>query len=168
MIKKILNNIQKYCIFMIPTLTVCFSIFLTILPYKLNNLSLLMPYISISTIYFWSIYFPQALPYPIIFLLGLFEDVMESHILGLNAICFLLFQAITKSQRKYIVNRDFIVVWAGFMLFSGIYCLVNKFSLDANDRLFCIFFGQWLITILVYVPIHWLLSKLNNLKLLNK
>ena len=161
---QLLKNLHRI---IIPTFSVLLSIIIAILPYKIHNLSLLMPLFAPMVIYFWSIYQPQNLPYVSVFLLGLLQDILENNVLGISSISLLLFQVMIGSQRKYIVNNAFIVVWAGFVFFLGIILLMplalNYLNSDIQSYKFSVIFSQFLITIFVYVPIHWLLNKLNNL-----
>ena len=167
--KKLYKSLKNFCFSSIPVMTVFLSVFITILPYKADYLSLLMPLLTPITIYFWSVYQPQHLSYISVFLLSIFKDIMEDNVIGISTICFLLFQAMIRFQRKCIINNAFIVVWAGFIFFLSIILLIPlilvHFSIDTQNYKFTIIFSQWLITIFVYVPIHWLLSKLDNLKL---
>ena len=165
------KNIQKayewiFCF--IPVITVLLSIFIGAVPFKLSQISVLMPLASYITIYFWSVYRPKSLPYFTLLLLGLFKDILESNVLGFNALAFLLFQAIVKSQSKYIMNKAFIVVWAGFVFCLSVILFLPLLSIKINSEVhvypFNIILSQWIITAFVYVPIHYLLDKLNNLR----
>ena len=164
MIKKIFHILQNYSFNIVPAITVLLSIFLTFLPYKIGNISLFMPFLSLIVIYFWTLYLPQNLPYILILIIGLFKDAVEANILGISALSFLLFQLMIKSQRKYILNNAFIVVWAGFIFcLSAILLLAllfSKLNLNINYYPLPIIFSKWLISIFAYIPIHWLLNKL--------
>ena len=94
MIKKTLHILQNYSFNIVPAITVLLSIFLTFLPYKIGNISLFMPFLSLIAIYFWTLYLPQNLPYMLILIIGLFKDAVEANILGISALSFLLFQQV--------------------------------------------------------------------------
>jgi rod shape-determining protein MreD len=166
--KKTIQKTSEWIFCFIPVMTVLLSIFIGAIPFQLSQISLLMPLASYITIYFWSVYRPQSLPYFALLLLGLFKDVIESNVLGFNPLAFLLFQAMVKSQSKYIVNKAFIVVWAGFVFCLAVILFLPLLSIKVNAEVhiypFNIILSQWLITIFVYVPIHYLLDKLNNLR----
>lgn len=166
MINKAFRYIQNYSLATIPVITVILSMLLSILPYKINSFSLLMPHIVLIVIYYWSIFQPQKLPYLFILVIGLFKDIIESDVLGLNGMYFLVFQVITRSQRKYIASKPFIVVWVDFMFCLSIILLLPLLFAHFNTNIHSVklstIFSQWLITIFVYVPIHSFLSKLNN------
>lgn len=165
---KILPLIKEYTSNAIPILTVVFSIFLTFIPYQIDNIDLLLPHIPYIVIYFWTVFRFQSLSYPLLLTLGLFKDLLESNILGINALYFLLFRAIIISQRKYISHNIFIVIWTGFAFCLSIILLLplllNKFGININHYPLYITSIQWLITIFAYVPFHLLLNKLNNLR----
>ena len=153
-----LHKTQRYSINLLPTATVLLAIFLSVIPYQISSSSLIMPFIVQMTIYYWSVYRPELLPYFIILLLGLFNDIIGNDILGSNALSFLLFQAMVISQRKFIVNRVFIVIWAGFA-----FCLLLMMSISYLFGIYNyplpIVLSQWMLSVIAYVPIHWLLSK---------
>lgn len=165
-----INKLEKFFLKMrfsiAPLTTLLISIFISILPYHSTNLSIIIPLFSYTIIYFWKIYRPYSLSYFTIFILGLLKDVIENDVLGLNALCLLLFSFMVKSQRKYIIKNAFVVVWAGFIFFLTIIILISMMLVYMSSNIdlypFKIVFAQWLITIFVYVPIHFLLSKLNS------
>ena len=154
MIKKIIYKLQAYGLKAIPTFTVIISIFLTSIPFQVSNASILTPMIVQAVIYYWSVYYPKLLPYLCLLLLGLFKDIVEVNTLGINAVTFLLFRAIITSQRKYFVNHDFVVVWAGFAFCLGVILLLPVI-LNIYSNSLMIVLSQWLISIFAYVPIHW-------------
>lgn len=161
---QLFNNIQFT---IIPVITVLLSVFVSVLPYKVSNISLLIPLFTPMVVYFWSIYQPQNLPYIAVLLLGLLKDIMENNSFGMSSLCLLLFQVMVRSQKQYIVNNSFVVIWAGFIFFLSIILFIPlilvNFSIDIQAYEFSIIFSQWLITIFVYVPVHWMLVKLNDL-----
>lgn len=84
-------------------------------------------------IYFWTIYRPTLLPYPMIFVTGLFLDLLSGGLLGLNALCFMVVAMIVRGQRRFLLGQSWSVVWAGYCvavtLVMGIHYLV--YSLDS-------------------------------------
>ena len=156
---KFLNNIRCFSMNSLPSLTLVFAIFLSATPYGISGFSLLMPFIVQMVIYYWSVYRPQLLPYFMLLLLGLFKDIIDNNIIGMNALSFLLFQAIIISQRRFIINRAFIVVWAGFAFCLGV-IISLPMLLGIYHYPVTILFSQWLVSIFAYVPMHWLLSKI--------
>lgn len=157
LIKKIRTGI-------IPPFTILLFILISVLPYKSNNISLLMPSFPLVAIYLFSLYNPRNISYFSMFILGLLKDILDNGIIGLNSICFLIFCSLVKSNRKYIISHDFKVKWFGFMLFSAINVIVSLLLIKLNSEINLYSFGaiisQWLITNMVYVPIYFLLKKI--------
>lgn len=83
-------------------------------------------------IYFWTIYRPTLLPYPIIFVSGLLLDLLSGGLVGLNALCFMVVAMIVRGQRRFLLGQSWSVVWAGFCvavtLVMGIHYLVYALS----------------------------------------
>ncbi|MDD3021133.1 MAG: rod shape-determining protein MreD [Alphaproteobacteria bacterium] len=67
-------------------------------------------------LYFWTIYRPHLLPYPVIFLLGIFTDLLSGALLGLHAFCFMVLAIIIRGQRRYLLGQSWQMVWAGFFV----------------------------------------------------
>ena len=65
-------------------------------------------------IYFWTIYRPSLLPYPLIFCAGLFLDFLSGGLVGLYALCFMVLGMIVRSQRRFLLGQSWPVIWAGF------------------------------------------------------
>ena len=154
--QKKLSKIKKPCLNSIPTLTALISLFLNIVPYKINNASILMPDFFYIVIYYWTVYRPQLLPCLIILLLGLLKDIIEYNTLGISSLSALFFQLVIISQRKFLFNRTFIVVWLGFAFCLAIILALQNYS-------WTILISRWLISIFAYVPLHWALSRIKLL-----
>ncbi len=161
MLKKLKKITRIVNFFLIPSLTIIISLFAEVFPFRISNFSLFIPLFLYITLYYWITYRPRAVPYLFVFFIGLLKDILNSNIWGLSSLCLLFFQILIKSQRKYIYNRVFVVVWSGFMFSLALMLLIplilDKFTINVISI-------QWLISVLAYVPIHWLLNKLDNYK----
>jgi rod shape-determining protein MreD len=65
-------------------------------------------------IYFWTIYRPSLLPYPLVFAMGLLLDFLSGGLVGLYPLCFLLMVMIVRGQRRFLLGQSWPVVWAGY------------------------------------------------------
>lgn len=65
-------------------------------------------------IYFWTVYRPTLLPYPVIFATGLLLDLLSGGLVGLNAFCFMVVAMIVRGQRRFLLGQSWSVIWAGF------------------------------------------------------
>lgn len=65
-------------------------------------------------LYFWSVYRPHLLPYPVVFLSGLLLDFVSGGLVGLYALCFMVIVMIVRGQRRFLQGQSWPVIWAGF------------------------------------------------------
>lgn len=70
--------------------------------------------VLLAGIYFWSIYRPQLLPYPLVFIGGLVLDFLSGGLVGLHALCFMVMVTLVRGQRRFLLGQSWPVVWAGF------------------------------------------------------
>ena len=155
---------QRCCHIIIPFFIITLTLFINIIPFDIRNISILTPFITYCIIYFFTIKRPETLPYPAILIIGFFNDILESNVLGISSLCFLLFQIIINSQKKYIINNTFFMMWGGFVFCLSIILLItlllSKFVFNISYLPLYVIFMEWIISIFLYVPVHWLLSKI--------
>ena len=154
---------QRCCYGVIPFFIITLTLFINLIPFGIRNISILTPLITYGVIYFFTIRRPEALPYIVILIAGLFNDILESNVLGISSLCFLLFQMIINSQKKYIINNTFFMMWGGFVFCLSIILLItlllSKFIFHISYLPLYIVSMEWIISIFLYVPTHWLLNK---------
>lgn len=148
---------------LLPALTAVFCVFLGALPYGIPYLAVVMPWLGLMPIYYWSIHAPHYLPLWAAFLVGLWQDALTGGPLGLFALIFLLVRYFVGRQRHIFYKKAFLVGWWGFALVTamagltgwGIASLYYGTALSATP-----FVVQSLLTIMVYPVIAWLLGGL--------
>ncbi len=101
---------------MTPTLLGLLGVLILALPLRLFEDALPTPIIPLVVVFFWSIYSPDYLPSPSIFVIGILQDLLMGGPLGLWAAVYLVTQYIVSSQRAYFLGREQKVVWLGFAL----------------------------------------------------
>jgi rod shape-determining protein MreD len=69
--------------------------------------------------YHWTIYRPDRLPAPSLFLIGIIQDLLSGGLPGETAVTLLLVRAIVLPQRHYFVDPLFAFIWAGFTLLTA-------------------------------------------------
>lgn len=80
--------------------------------------------IVLLIIYYWSIYRPTLLPAFLVFLAGLFLDIMGGGPLGVNALIFFAVHRIVTDQRSFLLGQSFLMIWLGFgIVNSGVVLL---------------------------------------------
>jgi len=100
----------------LPLLSALLCVLLAAVPYGIPQLSVVMPWLGIMPIYYWSIHEPRYLPYWAAFLVGLWQDVLTGGALGLFALIFLLVRHFVVCQRLLFFKKPFLVGWWGMAL----------------------------------------------------
>jgi len=111
--------------FFLPTLTVLGLMMLEFTPS--TPLSGIMPWLSMPAVFYWGLYRPQHLPVWLGFLLGLILDVLSGPVLGLYGVMYVLLRQVGKAQRRYLVMRNFIMLWLTFSALLGGLVLIHTF-----------------------------------------
>ena len=103
----------------LPIATMVLAALLSIEPLHLDGYAALTPAFTLMATYHWTIYRPDLLPAPLLFLIGTIEDLLAGGLPGVTAVTLLLARAIILPQRHYFVDRPFPFIWAGFTLLTG-------------------------------------------------
>ena len=74
---------------------------------------------SLPGIFFWTVFRPAAMPAPVVFLLGLLQDLLSFAPLGVGVLSLLLVQALALRWRDWLVKQSFLAVWLVFCIFAA-------------------------------------------------
>jgi rod shape-determining protein MreD len=103
----------------LPIATTVLAALLSIEPLHLDGYAALTPAFTLMATYHWTIYRPDLLPAPLLFLIGTIQDLLSGGLPGETAVTLLLARAIVVPHRHHFVDRPFPFIWAGFTLLSG-------------------------------------------------
>jgi rod shape-determining protein MreD len=103
----------------LPIATTMLAALLSIEPFHLDGYAALTPAFTLMATYHWTIYRPNLLPAPWLFLIGIIQDLLSGGLPGETAVTLLLARAILLPQRHYFVDRPIPFIWAGFTLLTG-------------------------------------------------
>jgi rod shape-determining protein MreD len=103
----------------LPIATTILAALLSIEPLHLDGYAALTPAFTLMATYHWTIYRPNLLPAPWLFLIGTIQDLLSGGLPGVTAVTLLLARAIIFPQRHYFIDRPFPFIWAGFTLLTG-------------------------------------------------
>lgn len=70
---------------------------------------------AVAAIFFWSLFRPRAMPPPVVFLLGLFVDLLGYAPTGVDVTVLLIVQAVALRWRRSLVRQGFLLVWLAFV-----------------------------------------------------
>jgi rod shape-determining protein MreD len=102
----------------LPIATTVLAALLSIAPLHLDGDAALIPAFTLMAAYHWTIYRPDSLPAPSLFLIGTIQDLLTGGLPGETAVTLLLARAIVLSQWHFFGDRPFPFIWAGFVLLT--------------------------------------------------
>jgi rod shape-determining protein MreD len=99
---------------LLPALTTLILGLLVLIPLGVPRWGALAPPLMLASVYYWSLSRPGLLPPSASFALGLYQDLLTGAPLGSGALILVVVQWILRSQQRFLANRPFILLWAGF------------------------------------------------------
>jgi len=118
----------------IPVALAVLLLFLGILPWNTHTLSPVSANLVLIAIYYWTLYRPRLMSVWSVAALGLLSDFLGGTMLGVNMLTFLIGWRVAVSQRKIFAGAPFIIVWAGYLLMSGVASLVQWLVVSARNE----------------------------------
>ena len=136
-----------------------FFVIIEVVNLNISGIDLIIPNIILITIYFWGIYSEDdVLSQSYLLILSVFGEILKGEIIGTSTLPYLFLFSLIKSQRRFFVNKPFMVTWVGFLLFALAAFLIKIIILSLlYQKIFYekYLFIQLLLTILLYPGIHW-------------
>jgi rod shape-determining protein MreD len=115
-----LQSIYKLFRKIVPSGSIFLFVIFSVLPQGLSNVPDIFPMLTLSAIFYWTIYRPNLTPPILMFLIGLMQDIFFGTTIGLMAAIFLGVYGITLTQRKIFIAKTFYVMWLGFAVISAV------------------------------------------------
>jgi rod shape-determining protein MreD len=91
---------------------------LTEVPFGLAGQSVLLPTVSLACVYFWSLFRPNAMPPPVVFLIGVLFDLLGYQPLGLGPLTLLAVHGLAVRWQAALTRQGFVGTWLAFMGFA--------------------------------------------------
>jgi rod shape-determining protein MreD len=102
-----------------PGVTSILLMLLSVAHFRLWNQAALLPTVSVTCVWFWSLYRPAGMAPPIVFLIGLLLDLLGYLPLGVGAVTMLATHGVAQRLRRFLSGQGFAVVW---MIFTAVAC----------------------------------------------
>lgn len=112
----------------LPTIVAVFFALISVIRWPLPYFGPVTPSLVLVAVYYWAVHRPDLFRPGIVFLVGLFNDAINSLPLGLSALVFVAVHQLVLTQRRLFVRQSFFMLWFGFVL-----------------TMFCAMVGQWLV-----------------------
>ncbi|MBA43432.1 MAG: rod shape-determining protein MreD [Magnetococcales bacterium] len=144
--------------FVLPFLTVFLLMLLEFTPG--TPLSGIMPWFAMPAVFYWGLYRPQHFPLWLAFLMGLVLDIISGPVLGLYAIMYVLIREVGKAQRRYLVMRNFIMLWLTFSgLLAGLLLIHTFFMTTVGFNYDSIVPLKFVQTVAVFPLLYYVLAR---------
>ncbi len=93
----------------------------SLIPLKSDLNLMARPMIGIMCVYFWLMYRPDLFGVFSVFILGMFFDILSIAPFGIYMLLYLIMYVAVTNVSKYITEKNFEILWAGFaLLLAGI------------------------------------------------
>ncbi|MBV9538372.1 MAG: rod shape-determining protein MreD [Acidisphaera sp.] len=71
--------------------------------------------LALCGVFFWSLFRPDSMPPPVVFLLGLLDDLLGYAPIGVAVVIFLIIHGIAMRWRRVVTRQGFLIVWLMFV-----------------------------------------------------
>jgi rod shape-determining protein MreD len=92
---------------------------LTQIPFGFADQAVLLPAVTLASVYFWSLFRPAAMPPPVVFLIGVLLDLLGYLPLGVGALTLLVVHGLVLRWRGALSQQGFLPVWLAFFGFAA-------------------------------------------------
>ena len=103
--------------FCFPACITVLLMLLTQAPLEIPEQAALLPAVSLGCVWFWSLFRPDAMPPPVVFLIGLVMDLLGYLPLGVGVFTLLAVHGVALSLRRSLSRRGFAWIW---IVFGGV------------------------------------------------
>ena len=98
-----------------PGVTSFLLMLLAMVPYGMWGQAALLPAVTLTCVWFWSLFRPGAMGPPVVFLLGVLLDLLGFLPLGVGGLTMLVAHGIARSLRRFLARHGFLVDWLIFI-----------------------------------------------------
>jgi rod shape-determining protein MreD len=103
-------------------------ILLGMLPWSLPGAATIAPLPLLAAVFYWTGHRPELMPPPMIFILGLLQDLLGGGPPGLTSLLLLLTRRAIDERARQIARSPFLVEWAGFAVVAAGFEVANWLS----------------------------------------
>jgi rod shape-determining protein MreD len=132
------------------------------LPQRSPEVAPVIPALAMASVYYWSVFRPDLMPPWVIFLIGLFQDLLGGGPIGVQILGLLLIHVLVETQRRFFAHATFAMLWIVFAFFAaGVEFLIWILSsllletlVDPSAVLL-----QYFATVAAYPLLSWLFGR---------
>ncbi len=103
-----------------PSLSLLVLVMLGVMPLQLPGYGAVAPLLPLIGVYYWILHRPDLITFPVLFVVGLFQDLLTGGPLGVSGFVFLTIGWLVLSQRRVLAGMPVLVVWSGFAMIAAV------------------------------------------------
>jgi rod shape-determining protein MreD len=131
-------------------------------PLQIPKIAPVIPSVALIAVYYWAVHRPNLMTIWVIFLVGLFHDLLSGGHLGVGIMALLMVHVVIDTQRRIFARSSFQALWVLFAVVAAaalylmwlLNCLLQGEFLEAQPVLF-----QYLTTVAAYPCLAWLFAQ---------
>ena len=161
----VLHRLDLFARSLLPALVAFGLVLVAMVPLRLPDVSPVVPALALVAVYYWAVHRPSLMPAWVVFLIGLFQDLLSGGPAGVGILSLLLVFSLVESLRRIMSNASFAAVWL-------VFCVVAAAALGVGWVLTCILearlidpeplFFRYLTTLAVYPCLAWLFAQMQR------
>ncbi|MGH6954372.1 MAG: rod shape-determining protein MreD [Alphaproteobacteria bacterium] len=159
------RRIDRVIRWLAPFATSVLFLVLAAIPLPIPGYQSIAPALALTAVYYWSIFRPDLMPAPAVFVVGILEDAHTGAPLGTNSLVFLVVSASVFRQRRVVLGKPFAVMWWGFGLTAAGAVLASWFIASLlSDRMLPPgpALMHYLMTLAVFPAFAWVLLRMHR------
>lgn len=98
-----------------PVTTAALGLLLLAAPLGLPGQPQLQAAVALASVFFWSVFRPDSMPPPAVFMLGLLADLLSLAPPGISVVVVLITHGVALRTRRFLAAQGFLVVWLAFV-----------------------------------------------------
>lgn len=150
---------------LLPALVAFGLVLVAMVPLRLPDVAPVVPALVLVAVYYWAVHRPSLMPAWVVFLIGLFQDLLSGGPVGVGILSLLLVFALVESLRRIMSNASFAAVWLVFSVLAAaalgvgwvLTCLLEARLIDPEPLFF-----RYLTTLAVYPCLAWLFAQMQR------
>ncbi|MGH7155289.1 MAG: rod shape-determining protein MreD [Acetobacteraceae bacterium] len=88
-------------------------------PFNMADQAVLLPAVTVISVFFWSLFRPSSMPAAAVFLIGILLDLLGWMPLGEGTVVLLVVHALCLRWRRLLAKQGFAVIWLVFLGFAA-------------------------------------------------
>ncbi len=98
-----------------PSVTTMLMLLVVAAPFGISGQAEMQSAIALCCVFFWSVYRPDSMPPPAVFVIGLFADLLAFAPPGVGVLSLLVAHGLAMRWRRHLSRQGFLLPWLAFV-----------------------------------------------------